>query len=52
MGTLLIGGDVACTNGVYTGLTNWNSLITTLKSPPTTVTRYEVSIGGWQDSEL
>jgi hypothetical protein len=49
-GTLLIGGDVACTNGVYTGLTNWNSLITTLKTPPTTVTRYEVCIGGWLDS--
>jgi hypothetical protein len=48
-GTLLIGG-VACTNGVYVGPTNWNSLITTLKTPPSTVTRYEVCIGGWQDS--
>jgi autotransporter-associated beta strand protein len=49
-GTLLIGGDVACTNGVYTGPANWNSLIATLKTPTTTVTRYEVCIGGWQDS--
>jgi hypothetical protein len=49
-GTLLIGGDVACTNGVYTGPTNWGSLIATLKAPPTTVTRYEVCIGGWQDT--
>jgi hypothetical protein len=50
-GTLLIGG-VACTNGVYVGPTNWNSLITTLKTPPTTVTRYEVCIGGWTDTSF
>jgi len=51
-GTLLIGGDVACTNGVYTGSTNWNSLITTVKTPPTTVNRYEVCIGGWTDTSF
>ena len=51
-GTLLIGGYVACTNGVYTGPTNWNSLITTLKTPPTTVNRYEVCIGGWTDTSF
>src|ERR1022692_3913423 len=50
-GTLLIGG-VACTNGAYVGPTNWNSLITTLKTPPTTVTRYEVCIGGWTDTSF
>ena len=50
-GTLLIGG-VACTNGVYVGPTNWNSLITTLKTPPTTVNRYEVCIGGWTDTSF
>jgi len=49
-GTFLIGGDVACTNGVYTGSTNWNPLITTLKTPPTTINRYEVCIGGWTDT--
>jgi hypothetical protein len=49
-GTLLIGGNVSCTNGIYTGPTNWNSLITTLKTAPTTVNRYEVCIGGWQDT--
>jgi hypothetical protein len=49
-GTLLIGGNVACTNGFYTGPTNWNSLITTLKTAPTTVNRYEVCIGGWTDT--
>ena len=51
-GTLLIGSYVACTNGVYTGPTNWNSLITTLKTPPTTVNRYEVCIGGWTDTSF
>src|SRR6185295_4093771 len=48
-GTLLIAG-VACSNGIYVGPTNWNALITTLKTPPTTVTRYEVCIGGWMDT--
>jgi hypothetical protein len=48
-GTLVIGG-VACTNGVYVGPTNWGSLVAALKAPPTTVTRYEVCIGGWQDT--
>lgn len=48
-GTLMIAG-VACTNGVYVGPTNWNTLITTLKTPPTTVNRYEVCIGGWTDT--
>ncbi len=48
-GTLLIAG-VACTNGVYVGPTNWGSLIATLKAPPTTINRYEVCIGGWQDT--
>lgn len=51
-GTLLIGGDVACTNGAYAGPTNWGSLIATLKTPPTTVTRYEVCIGGWEDTSF
>jgi autotransporter-associated beta strand protein len=50
-GTLLIGG-VACTNGVYTGPTNWNALISLLKTLPTTVTRYEVCIGGWTDTSF
>jgi hypothetical protein len=49
-GTLLIGGDVACTNGVYTGPTNWGLLVATVTTPPTTVNRYEVCIGGWTDT--
>ena len=49
-GTLEIGGGPVCRNGVYIGPGNWSSLITTLKTPPTTVTRYEVCIGGWLDT--
>jgi autotransporter-associated beta strand protein len=49
-GTLMIAGAACATNGVYVGPTNWGSLISTLKTPPTTVNRYEVLIGGWQDT--
>src|SRR5215475_488511 len=49
-GTLEIGGGPVCTNGVYVGPSNWASLISTVKTPPTTVTRYEVCIGGWLDT--
>jgi fructan beta-fructosidase len=48
-GTLVIGG-VACTNGIYVGPTNWGSFVTTLKTPPTTVSRYEVCVGGYGDT--
>ena len=49
-GTLMIGGGACASNGVYVGPSNWSSLVATLKTPPTTVTRYEVLIGGWQDT--
>jgi autotransporter-associated beta strand protein len=49
-GTLMIGGSACASNGVYVGPSNWGSLVTTLKTPPTTVTRYEVLIGGWMDT--
>jgi autotransporter-associated beta strand protein len=49
-GTLVIGGSACASNGVYVGPGNWGSLVDTLKTPPTTVTRYEVLIGGWQDT--
>jgi hypothetical protein len=48
-GTLIIAG-VACTNGIYVGPTNWGSLISTLKTQPTTVSRYEVCVGGYGDT--
>lgn len=49
-GTLEIGGGPVCQNGIYVGPTNWAALVGTLKTPPTTVTRYEVCIGGWLDT--
>ncbi len=49
-GTLELGGGPVCSNGVYIGPSNWGTLINTLKTAPTTVTRYEVCIGGWQDT--
>jgi len=49
-GTLEIGGGPVCSNGVYVGPSNWGSLVDTLKTPPTTVNRYEVCIGGWLDT--
>jgi len=49
-GTLMIAGAPCATNGIYVGPANWGALVTTLKTPPTTVTRYEVLIGGWLDS--
>ncbi len=49
-GTFELGGGAVCSNGVYVGPGNWGSLVSTLKASPTTVTRYEVCIGGWQDT--
>ncbi len=49
-GTLVIGGGAVCSNGIYIGPANWGALVSTLKTAPTTVTRYEVCIGGWQDT--
>lgn len=49
-GTLEIGGGPVCSNGIYIGPNDWGTLLNTLKTPPTTVTRYEVCIGGWQDT--
>ncbi len=49
-GTLEIGGGPVCSNGLYVGPENWASLVNNLKTPPTTVNRYEVCIGGWLDT--
>jgi autotransporter-associated beta strand protein len=51
-GTLQLGGGPVCSNGVYIGPSNWGALVATLKTPPTTVTRYEVCIGGWTDTSF
>jgi len=49
-GTLELGGGPVCQNGAYIGPANWAALINALKTPPSTVTRYEVCIGGWLDT--
>jgi fructan beta-fructosidase len=49
-GTLEMGGSPVCKNGVYVGPANWGPLVSALKTAPTTVTRYEVCIGGWLDT--
>src|SRR6202453_3875916 len=49
-GMLEIGGGPVCSNGVYIGPSNWGTIVNTLKMPPTTVTRYEVCVGGWLDT--
>ena len=51
-GTLEVGGGPVCSNGVYVGPANWGALVNTLKTSPTTVTRYEVCIGGWLDTSF
>ncbi|HEV2452829.1 MAG TPA: immunoglobulin domain-containing protein [Verrucomicrobiae bacterium] len=51
-GTLEIGGGPVCSNGIYIGPKNWGALVNTLKAAPTTVTRYEVCVGGWQDTSF
>ncbi|MEY4916359.1 MAG: hypothetical protein RL616_272, partial [Verrucomicrobiota bacterium] len=38
-----------CSNGVYTGSTNWASLLSQCKAAPSSVTRIEMCIGGWTD---
>ena len=49
-GTLEMGGGPVCSNGIYVGPSDWAGLVAAVKTPPTTVTRYEVCIGGWQDT--
>jgi fructan beta-fructosidase len=49
-GTFEIGGGPVCSNGVYIGPSNWATLVSTVKTPPTSVMRYEVCFGGWLDT--
>jgi autotransporter-associated beta strand protein len=46
-GTLTHGSTTLVTNGVYVGDPNWGANVTTVKTLPTTVNRYEVCVGGW-----
>jgi hypothetical protein len=48
-GDITAGGSTLASNGVYLGDPNWRANIAALKAPPTTVYRYEVTVGGWGD---
>ncbi len=41
-GDIVAGGTTLATGGKYTGNANWNANVTALKTPPTSVIRYEV----------
>lgn len=51
-GDITYGGATLATGGSYVGSSSWGSNIAALKSPPTTVYRYEVCIGGWGDASF
>ncbi len=44
-----LGGGAVCSNGVYTGPSNWGALLAQCKAAPSSVTRIEMCIGGWTD---
>jgi hypothetical protein len=48
-GDIVAGSTPIVQNGTFVGDPLWGSNVTALKTPPTTVTRYEVTIGGWQN---
>ena len=47
--TMNSGQVVLVRNGTYTGPSNWGSNVAALKTPPTTVYRYEAALGGAGD---
>jgi len=50
--TIASGSVTMVHNGVYMGDPNWGSNVTALKTPPTSVTRYELCLGGWGDTSF
>jgi len=48
-GDITAGGTTLVHNGIYMGDANWGANVTNLKTPPTSVTRYELCVGGWGD---
>ena len=42
-------GGTICSNGVYTGPTNWGTLLAQCRVQPSSITRIEMCIGGWTD---
>ena len=51
-GDITAGSTPIVQNGVYMGDPNWGSNVAALKTSPTTVTRYEVSVGGYGSSSF
>ena len=51
-GNITCGGNTLATGGQYVGNPNWGANVAALKTPPTTVYRYEVCIGGWGDGSF
>jgi hypothetical protein len=49
-GDITAGSTPIVQNGVYVGDPSWGSNVAALKTPPTTVTRYEVTVGGYGDT--
>jgi len=49
-GDISAGGSMLVQGGKYVGDANWAANVDALKSPPTSVHRYEVTLGGWGDA--
>jgi len=49
-GDITHSGTTLVHDGIYVGDANWGPTVDALKAPPTTVTRYEVTLGGWGDT--
>ena len=46
-GNLILNDQLVVSNGSYVGNSTWPSQLATLKTPPTSVNRIEVSVGSW-----
>ncbi|HWH70762.1 MAG TPA: hypothetical protein VNT26_15335, partial [Candidatus Sulfotelmatobacter sp.] len=46
-GNLILNDQLVVANGVYVGNSSWPSQLASLKTPPTSVNRIEVSVGSW-----
>jgi len=51
-GDITYSGNTLVSGGNYVGNANWGANVYALKTPPTTVYRYEVCIGGWGDASF
>ncbi|MCW3060086.1 MAG: (lysyl endopeptidase) subfamily protein [Capsulimonas sp.] len=51
-GDITYSGNTLVTGGTYVGSSSWSPNVNAVKTPPTTVYRYEVCIGGWGDASF